>query len=134
MVASYSHAVEIGRDFAIIGEKINPTGNKVFKEALLNNDMGAVVKLALDQQRAGAHIIDVNAGLPEIDEVSMLTQLMREIQAVVDSPLMLDTASPEAMEKAVRYYNGKPFINSVSGKQDSMDRMLPMTVPRTKQH
>lgn len=126
VVASYSHAVEIGRDFAIIGEKINPTGNKVFKEALLNNDMGAVVKLALDQQRAGAHIIDVNAGLPEIDEVSMLTQLMREIQAVVDSPLMLDTASPEAMEKAVRYYNGKPFINSVSGKQDSMDRMLPI--------
>lgn len=126
VVASYSHAVEIGRDFAIIGEKINPTGNKLFKEALLNNDMGAVVKLALDQQKAGAHIIDVNAGLPEIDEVSMLTQLMREIQAVIDAPLMLDTANPTAMEQAARYYNGKPFINSVSGKQESMDKILPI--------
>lgn len=126
IVSSYSHSVEIGREFAVIGEKINPTGNKLFKEALLNDDTGAVIKLALDQQKAGAHIIDVNAGLPEVDEVETLTCLMKEIQAVVDSPLMLDTANAQAMEKAARYYNGKPFINSVSGKSESLNQILPI--------
>lgn len=126
VVTSYSKAVEIGREFAIIGEKINPTGNKVFKEALKENDMGTVIKLAMEQQNAGAHIIDVNVGLPEIDEVATLNALVEEIQGVVEAPLMLDTANPEAMEKAARYYNGKPFINSVSGKTESLNTILPI--------
>ncbi len=126
VVSSYSHAVEINNDFKIIGERINPTGNKAFKEALINSDMGSIIKLALDQQKAGAHIIDVNVGLPEIDEINTLVSIMKEIQAVVDTPLMIDTASPEAMELAARYYNGKPFINSVSGKDDSLKTILPI--------
>lgn len=125
-VSSYTTTTYIGRDFAIVGEKINPTGNKIFKEALKEQDMGAIIKLAMDQKNAGAHIIDVNVGLPEIDEPAMLLSLIKEIQGVVDTPLMIDTADAEAMELAARYYNGKPFINSVSGKQESLDKILPI--------
>ena len=126
VVASYTKTASIGREFAIIGEKINPTGNKIFKEALKDQDMGSIIKLAMDQKNAGAHIIDVNVGLPEIDEPAMLLTLIKEIQAVVDTPLMIDTADPEAMEIAARYYNGKPFINSVSGKEESLNKILPI--------
>lgn len=126
VVSSNTKTLEISDDFVIIGEKINPTGNKIFKEALKNEDLNVVLKLAMEQTSAGAHIIDVNVGLPEIDEVETLASYVKEIQNIVDTPLMIDTSNAEAMEKAARYYNGKPFINSVSGKQESLDTILPI--------
>lgn len=126
LVASGSKAVEISNDFTIIGEKINPTGNKPVKAALKEHNISALLNLATEQAEKGAHILDVNVGLPEIDEVTMLPYVISEIQAITDLPLMLDTSNYDAMEKAARYYNGKPFINSVSGKQESMDKILPI--------
>lgn len=126
VITSNTRVIEINDDFAIIGEKINPTGNKQFKEALKNNDMSYALRLAKEQLDAGAHIIDVNVGLPEIDEVATLPKYIKDIQAVVDTPLMIDTSNAEAMEKAARYYNGKPFINSVSGKKESLKTILPI--------
>ena len=126
IVSSGRKAVEIADDFTIIGEKINPTGNKPVKEALKENNISALLNLATEQAERGAHILDVNVGLPEIDEVAMLPHVIYEIQAITDLPLMLDTSNYDAMEKAARYYNGKPFINSVSGKQESMDKILPI--------
>ena len=126
VVASGSKAVEVGTPFTIIGEKINPTGNKPVKAALKERNISPLLNLAGEQRDAGANILDVNVGLPEIDEVSMLPKVVYEIQSIVDTPLMLDTSNYQAMEKAARYYNGKPFINSVSGKQESMDEILPI--------
>ena len=126
VVSSSSKAVVINDDFTIIGEKINPTGNKPVKAALKENNVSALLNLATEQVERGAHILDVNVGLPEIDEVEMLPRVIKEIQAITDTPLMLDTSNYDAMEQAARYYNGKPFINSVSGKQESMDKILPI--------
>ena len=126
VVSSFSRAVEINDDFKIIGEKINPTGNKPVKSALKENNISALLNLATEQSERGAHILDVNVGLPEIDEVEMLPRVIKEIQSITDTPLMLDTSNYQAMEQAARYYNGKPFINSVSGKQESMDQILPI--------
>lgn len=126
VVSSFSRAVEINDDFKIIGEKINPTGNKPVKAALKENNVSALLNLATEQADNGAHILDVNVGLPEIDEVEMLPRVIKEIQSITDTPLMLDTSNYQAMEQAARYYNGKPFINSVSGKQESMDQILPI--------
>lgn len=126
IVTSGSKAVEISNDFTIIGEKINPTGNKPVKTALKENNISTLLNLATEQAEKGAHILDVNVGLPEIDEITMLPHVVNEIQSITNLPLMLDTSNYVAMEKAARYYNGKPFINSVSGKQESMDKILPI--------
>ncbi len=126
IVTSNSIAREIGDNFTIIGESINPTGNKVFKKALLSNDVSATTKLAIDQQQSGCHILDVNVGLPEVDEVFQLSYISQEIQKISNLPLMLDSSNAAAMEKAIRYYNGKPFINSVSGKKESLNNILPI--------
>ncbi|MBP3918710.1 MAG: homocysteine S-methyltransferase family protein [Clostridia bacterium] len=125
-VSSYTHAVDFGAAPILIGERINPTGKKRFKEALRQNDMDYIRKEGIAQAECGVHILDVNVGLPEIDEVSMLTEAVCELQAILDIPLQIDTSSPAAMESALRRYNGKPMINSVSGKQESMDAVFPL--------
>ena len=126
LVSSYTHAVEIGRKPVIIGERINPTGKKLFKEALRNHDIDYILNEGFEQQDKKCHILDVNVGLPEIDEKALLTEVVQELQAVIDLPLQIDTSDVDAMESAMRRYNGKPMINSVNGKQDSMDKIFPL--------
>lgn len=126
IVSSYSTAVTIGEKPVVIGERINPTGKKLFKEALRNNDIDYVIKEGLSQQEHGAHILDVNVGLPEIDEVKMLSDAVYNLQSVLPLPLQLDSSDPQALERAMRIYNGKPMVNSVNGKQSSMKEIFPL--------
>lgn len=126
LVSSYTHAVEIGKKPVIIGERINPTGKKLFKEALRNHDIDYILNEGFEQQDKKCHILDVNVGLPEIDEKALLTEVVQELQAVIDLPLQIDTSDVDAMESAMRRYNGKPMINSVNGKQDSMNKIFPL--------
>lgn len=126
LVSSYTHAVEIGNSPVLIGERINPTGKKRFKEALREGDINYILNEGIAQEEKGVHILDVNVGLPEIDEDSMLVASVKELQSVLDLPLQLDTAKKSAMEKAMRIYNGKPLVNSVNGKQEVMDEILPL--------
>lgn len=125
-VSSYTHAVQFGMAPILIGERINPTGKKRFKEALRARDMDYILKEGIAQQEKGVHILDVNVGLPEIDERKMLADAVCELQAIIDLPLQIDTADPAAMEAALRRYNGKAMINSVNGKQESMDTVFPL--------
>lgn len=111
---------------AVIGERINPTGKKKLKEALREKNYDYVINEAIDQQEAGADILDVNAGLPEIDETETLKKLVREIQAATPLPLQIDSSDPKAVEQAVRIYNGKPIINSVNGSKESLKNILPI--------
>lgn len=126
VISSYSHAVELNKRPKIIGERINPTGKSRFKQALRDNDLEYILKEALAQQDNGAHILDVNVGLPEIDEVAMMERTITGIQSIIDLPLQIDTSDIDAMEKAMRIYNGKPLINSVNGKKESMDAVFPL--------
>ena len=128
IVASYTHTVQIGGGAVpvLIGERINPTGKKKFKEALRNKDIPYIIHQGLDQEAAGAHVLDVNVGLPEIDEKEMMVKVMTELQGVTNLPLQLDTSSPEVMEAALRRYNGKALVNSVNGKQHIMDEVFPL--------
>lgn len=125
-VSSFSRAVEIGADPVIIGERINPTGKTKFKQALRDHNLEYILQEGVAQQDRGAHILDVNVGLPEIDEPSMMEEVVRELQSIIDLPLQIDTSSPEAMERAMRIYNGKPLINSVNGKEESMREVFPL--------
>lgn len=126
VVSSYTHAVTFGEDPALIGERINPTGKKRFKQALMEHDIGYILSEGIRQEEAGADILDVNVGLPEIDEVELLTEAVCELQAVTDLPLQIDTSNPVAMEAALRRYNGKAMINSVNGKEESLRAVLPL--------
>ena len=126
IVSSYGQAVILDDMPRIIGERINPTGKKKFKEALKNEDMDYILKEAITQQDKGAHILDVNVGLPDIDEVAMMEKVVKELQSVTSLPLQIDTVDGKAMERAMRIYNGKPMINSVNGKQVSMDEIFPL--------
>lgn len=128
IVASYTHTVQIGGGAVpvLIGERINPTGKKKFKEALRKKDIPYIIHQGLDQEAAGAHVLDVNVGLPEIDEKEMMVKVMTELQGVTNLPLQLDTSSPEVMEAALRRYNGKALVNSVNGKQHIMDEVFPL--------
>ncbi len=114
------------RPCVLIGERINPTGKKKFKEALRNNDIDYIIHQGLEQEEAGAEVLDVNVGLPEIDEKEMMVRVMTELQAVTDLPLQIDTSSAVVMEAALRRYNGKPLINSVNGKKEIMDAVFPL--------
>lgn len=125
-VSSYTHSVIFGEKPILIGERINPTGKKLFKEALRAGDMDYILKEGIKQQEKGVSILDVNVGLPEIDEVKMLTDAVCELQAIINLPLQIDTADSVALEKALRRYNGKPMINSVNGKQESMESVFPL--------
>ena len=126
VVSSYTHAVRIDDQPILIGERINPTGKPRLKEALRSENMGYIIGEAAAQADAGAHILDVNVGLPEIDEVKMLKSTVVAVQSVTDLPLQLDTANPAALEQALRIYNGKPLINSVNGEPESMAKVFPL--------
>ena len=126
LVSSYTHAVEIGKQPIIIGERINPTGKPLFKAALRQGDMEYILREAIMQEERGAHILDVNIGLPEIDEAALLPRVISEIQAVTNLPLQIDSSDAKAMEAALRRYNGKALINSVNGKTESMDAVFPL--------
>ena len=126
-ITSYCQAVALdGKDPVIIGERINPTGKKKLQAALREGDTGYVLNEAFKQEEAGAHILDVNVGLPGLDEPAVLTKMVEAIQEVTGLPLQLDTSNPEAMERALRRYNGKPLINSVNGKEESLNAILPL--------
>ncbi len=127
VVSSYSKCVALPLDDSVvIGERINPTGKKRLKEAYRTGDTGYILREAIAQVEAGATILDVNAGVPGIDEPKVLTETMEAIQSVTDVPLQLDTSDPIALERALRHYNGVALINSVNGKQESMDAVFPL--------
>ncbi len=125
-VSSYSKTVNFGDKPVIIGERINPTGKKLFKEALRNHDIGYIINEGIAQKDKGAHILDVNVGLPEIDENEMMHSAVEALQGVTDLPLQIDTADLRAMETALRMYNGKPMLNSVNSKEESMNSVFPL--------
>ncbi len=125
-VSSYSHVVRFERTPVLIGERINPTGKKRLKQALIEGDIDYILDQGIEQQEKGVHILDVNVGLPEIDEAKMLTEAVTELQAVVDLPLQIDSADPAAMEQAMRLYNGKPMVNSVNGKDEIIRAVFPL--------
>ena len=125
-VSSYTHAVRFGNIPVLIGERINPTGKKRLKEALVNGDMDYILGEALGQESRGAQVLDVNVGLPQIDERSTLASVCEAVQAVTALPLQIDTSDASAMELALRRYNGKPMINSVNGKTESMEAVFPL--------
>ncbi len=124
-VCSGTTAVEINQP-RIIGERINPTGKKLFKQALINNDIDYILSQAVSQVNAGADILDVNVGLPEIDEKQMMVRVIKSLQAVVDVPLQIDSTKPDVLESALRIYNGKPIVNSVNGEEKSLNSVLPL--------
>ena len=128
VVTSYNQAIEIGGNNSpvLIGERINPTGKKKFKQALRDKDIPYIIHQGLEQESAGAKILDVNVGLPEIDEKEMMVQVMTELQGVTSLPLQIDTSSAEVLEAALRRYNGKALVNSVNGKEEVMAAVFPI--------
>ena len=124
-ICSASQAVDF-EDVRIIGERLNPTGKKPLQAALRNENMDFVVREAITQVEQGAHILDVNMGMPDMDEVSLLKKAVLEVQAAINLPLQIDSSSVQALEEAVRIYNGKPLINSVNGKKESLEKVLPI--------
>lgn len=126
IVSSYGQSVFLGKGSKIIGERINPTGKKKFKQALKDHDLEYILREGIAQQDNGAHILDVNVGLPDIDEIAMMKETVQALQSVVNLPLQIDTVDAAAMEAALRIYNGKAMVNSVSGKQESMDKVFPL--------
>ncbi|MBE6671521.1 MAG: homocysteine methyltransferase [Ruminococcaceae bacterium] len=126
VVSSYTHTVTIGKTPVLIGERINPTGKSKLKEALRTNDLNYILNEGLVQAEKGAHILDVNVGLPEIDEIEMMKNVVTSLQSVTNLPLQLDSSSCNVLEKSMRIYNGKPLINSVNGKEESMAGVFPL--------
>ena len=126
VVSSYSHGVTIGDSPVLIGERINPTGKPKLKEALRQHDLNYLLNEGIRQTEAGVQILDVNVGLPEIDEPAMMEDTVRALQAVTNLPLQIDSSSPAALERAMRIYAGKPMINSVNGKMSSMETIFPL--------
>lgn len=125
-VTSYSTAVELGGRPVIIGERINPTGKSKFKQELRDHNIDYILEEGVKQEDSGAHILDVNVGLPEIDEAAMMETIVYELQSIMPIPLQIDTTNMEAMERALRIYNGKPMINSVNGKAEIMEQVFPL--------
>ena len=126
VVTSFSKAVEIGPRCVLIGERINPTGKKRFKQALREGDIPYILQEGLNQEDAGADILDVNVGLPEIDEPAMMETVVKRLQGVTGLPLQIDTTDVAALERALRCYNGKPMINSVNGKVENIEAVMPL--------
>ena len=126
-ISSGTHAVEIPLDDTIIiGERINPTGKKKLKAALTEGDVAYVLREAVSQAEAGAHVLDVNVGVPGLDEAAVLDATVQAVQGVTDLPIQIDTSDPVALERALRHVNGKPLVNSVNGKEESMRAVLPL--------
>lgn len=126
VISSYGRAVNISEGPVIIGERINPTGKKRLKEALQNSDLDYICRLGLEQINAGSHILDVNVGTNGVNEPEMIAKVIPALQAITDTPLQIDSSNFEAMEKALRCYNGKPMLNSVNGKEESLEKVLPL--------
>lgn len=126
MVSSHTHAVFLGGKPVLVGERINPTGKSKLKQALRDHNLDYLVQEAITQEEKGADVLDVNVGLPEIDEPAMMVDVITELQSVTDLPLQVDTSDPVAMEKALRVYNGKALVNSVNGKQEVMKQIFPI--------
>ena len=126
IVSSYTHGVIFDKEPILIGERINPTGKKAFKQALINNDIDYILKEGVSQEEKGVHLLDVNVGIPDINESEMLKKVVFELQSVTNLPLQIDTSNIEAMENALRIYNGKALINSVNGKKESMRKVFPL--------
>ncbi len=126
IISSYSESVEFSKTPIIIGERINPTGKQEFKTALKENNLDYILSEAITQQESGADVLDVNVGLPEIDEKNTLVNVIKEIQTVTSLPLQIDTSNIDAMKYALRIYNGKPLINSVNGKKEVMAQIFPL--------
>lgn len=126
VVSSSQEAVYFDKRPILIGERINPTGKKLFKEALRNHDIGYVLNEGIKQKENGADVLDVNVGLPEIDEPALLKECVEELQSVISLPLQIDTTDITAMEAALRIYNGKAMINSVNGKEEVMREVFPL--------
>ncbi|MFT9078299.1 homocysteine S-methyltransferase family protein [Ethanoligenens sp.] len=127
VISSYAKAVVFGETAPVlIGERINPTGKSRLKQALRDGDIDYILQQGIEQMQLGAHVLDVNVGLPELDEPAVMEQVVSALQGVVDIPLQIDTSSPEAMEKALRLYSGKALINSVNGKEESMHSIFPL--------
>lgn len=126
IVSSYGRHEILGGKPLIIGERINPTGKKKLKKALRERDFNYILEEAIKQEENGAHILDVNVGLPEIQEAEVMDEVMQQLQAITKLPLQIDTSDPVTMERALRHYNGKPLVNSVSGKQEVMEAIFPL--------
>ncbi len=126
VISSYTHTVEFDKKPILIGERINPTGKKKIKEALREKNYNFILNEGLKQIDCGVQVLDVNAGLPEIDEAEALARIIFELQSVTDCPLQIDTSNPKALERAMRIYNGKPLVNSVQGTKESMDAVFPL--------
>ncbi len=126
LVSSYTHAVAIGDKPVLIGERINPTGKKKLKEAIKTGDMDYILSEAVRQQEKGVHILDVNVGVPGICEKEVMKNTVSQLQAVTDTPLQIDSTDKDALESAMRIYSGKPMINSVNGKEESLEEILPL--------
>lgn len=126
LVSSYTHAVAVDRGPLLIGERINPTGKPKLKEALRNGNMSYILNEGIRQSEKGVQILDVNVGLPDIDETETMRTAVRALQTVTDLPLQLDSSSPETLEASMRIYNGKPLINSVNGSAESMKKIFPL--------
>ncbi len=124
-VSSYTHSVRFGKSPVLIGERINPTGKPKLKEALRRGDIDYIVSEALGEEDAGAEILDVNVGLPDISEKDMMQSALKAIMAVTDLPLQIDSSDPETLSAAMRIYNGKPLVNSVNGKEEVMEAVFP---------
>jgi 5-methyltetrahydrofolate--homocysteine methyltransferase len=127
VITSGSRAVHIPfNDSIIIGERINPTGKKKLKAALTEGDVAYVMREAVSQAEAGAHVLDVNVGVPGLDEPAVLDATVQAVQSVTDLPLQIDTSNTTALERALRHYNGKALVNSVNGKEESLTSVLPL--------
>ena len=126
VICSYSRLVSLDERPVIIGERINPTGKKKFKEALRSSDINYIVNEAVKQYEAGAHVLDINVGLPEIDEPQMMERVVKAVSASVNLPLQIDSSDPAALERALRVYNGRALLNSVNGKEDVMNVIFPI--------
>lgn len=126
LIASYTHSVEFSGKPVLIGERINPTGKSKFKQALRDHNMDYILQEGLTQQEKKADVLDVNVGLPEIDEAAMMKEVVMELQGVTDLPLQIDTTDSKAMEQALRRYNGKAMVNSVNGKEEVMREVFPL--------
>ena len=126
VVSSYAEVREIGAAPIIIGERINPTGKPRLKQALREGDLEYLCREGIAQTEHGADILDVNVGLPELDEPAVMERAIINLQSVTNTPLQIDTSNVEAMERALRIYNGKPLVNSVNGKEESLHTVLPL--------
>ncbi|MGL5348749.1 MAG: homocysteine S-methyltransferase family protein [Peptostreptococcaceae bacterium] len=125
LVCSPSKVVEI-KSPTVVGERLNPTGREPLKQALKNENLEYIINLALEQIKGGADILNVNVGLPDIDEEKMIPKVIKEIQSIIDTPLQVDSSNIKALEQGLRYYNGKTILNSVNGKEESLENILPI--------